>query len=339
MKTGIFSLLLLIPLLISCDDESCDPNSTTTDNRIPFELNFLEYSDNNYFIADVYTDSSSSLNIFNNYYGKYPPNVNIHYSIKEIQVYKTTNILSQNVIYANAYIDLPARTYTEKYPDSLRDPWSFFPIPGKSAAGRFKLLSSGDDYLFNPFTGHISFLIPLNEQYDMVAVAYSTESDSIYGEFFSDLIFNQDSIAVLKLVKPQNLIPEYNKTWKLKMRNLYKIIPGPGEIKDVDLDIYLRRADGSETNSINNRRLLELFGFDRFDEKENETPDGKFDDLMGINYESKTAEIIFPVIEPFGENVPPELSEYKYDWIYDTTKAYLSLPDNYFVIKGKYRPR
>ena len=96
---------------------------------------------------------------------------------------------------------------------------------------------------------------------------------------------------------------------------------------------------GAGTYSINNKRLLELFGFDRFDERGNQTPDGKFDDLIGYNYESETAEIIFPVIEPFGENIPPELSEYKYDWIYDTTKTFLSLPDNYFVIKGKYSPR
>ena len=338
MKTGIFSLLLLIPLLISCDDESCDPNSTITDNRISFELNFLEYSDNNYFIDDVYTDTSSNLNIFNSYYGKNPPTVNVQYSVKEIQVYKSSNTLSHNHIFANAYIDLPARSHTVQYPDSLRDIGSFFPIPGESAAERFKLLSSGDDYLFNSFTGYISFLKPLYEL-EIVAVAYSIESDSIYGEFFSDLIHNKDSVAVLKLVKPKNLIPEYKKAWKLKMRNLYKIIPYPGGIKNVDLDIYLKRADGSETNSINNKRLLELFGFDRFDERGNMTPDGKFDDLIGINYESKTAEIIFPVIEPFGENIPPELSEYKYDWIYDTTKTYLSLPENYFVIKGRYSPR
>jgi cell surface protein SprA len=101
----------------------------------------------------------------------------------------------------------------------------------------------------------------------------------------------------------------------------------------------LKRADGSETNSINNKRLLELFGFYKFDESGNQSPDGKFDDLIGYNYESETAEIIFPVIQPFGENIPPDLNEYKYHWIYDTVKTYLSLPDNYFVIKGKYRPR
>jgi hypothetical protein len=339
MKTGITSLLLLIPLLISCSDESCDPCATPTDNRIPFELNFLEYSDNNYFIDDVYADTSSDLNIFNNYYGNFPPGTNIQYSVKNIQVYITTNQLGQNyAFFANAYIDLPARTYIENYPDSLRDFWSFIPIAGQRESGRFKLLNSGGDYLFNPFTGQISFLHPLNEQ-DIVAVAYSTESDSIYGEFFSDLIRNQDSVAVLKLVKPRNLQPAYRKAWKLKMRNLYKIIAYPGEIKDVDLDIYLRRANGSETNSINNKRLLELFGFDKFDESGNQSPDGKFDDLIGYNYESETAEIIFPVIQPFGENIPPDLNEYKYHWIYDTVKTYLSLPDNYFVIKGKYRPR
>ena len=122
------------------------------------------------------------------------------------------------------------------------------------------------------------------------------------------------------------------------MKNNYQILPYPGQVTDLDLDIYLKKADGSESNTINGLRLLELFGFDKFKENGEPGSDGKFDNLLGINFNPTTSEIIFPVIEPFGSNIPPELSEYKYQAIYDTVKTYVPLPDNYFIIKGKYKP-
>jgi len=337
MKTGLISLLLVIPFLTGCNEENCDPCSTPTDNRIPFEMNFLEYSDNNYFINDVYADTSSGLKIFNQYYGNIPSIVNIEYYVNEIEVYKSINTIGQSSIYGSAYIDLPSRTASSKYPDSLRYKSSL--IPGEEETGRFSLLSEGSDYLFHPETGYITFLSSLHDQ-DVIAVAYKTEGQQnnlIYGEFFSDLIHNSDSIAVLKLVKPKNLQPTYSKAWKLKMKNLYKLIPDLGEAIDVDLDIYLKKADGTETNSINGKRLLELFGFDRLNPG-GIGPDGKFDNFPGVTYERKSSEIIFPVLEPFGNNIPTELIDYKYNLIYDTTKTFLSLPANYFVIKGKYQP-
>jgi hypothetical protein len=336
-NTGFISLLLILTFLFGCDEEDCPPCSTPTDDRIPFEMNFLEYSDNNYFIDDVYADTSSGLSIFNQYYANIPPIVNIEYYVKEIEVYKSINQVSQSAIWGSAYIDLPPRLVTDKYPDSLRS--NFDPIAGEEERGAFKLLSEGRDYLFHPETGYITFLSSLHNQ-DAIAVAYKIEGQQnniIYGEFFADLIRNEDSAAVLKLVKPRNLQPSFSKAWKLKMKNLYKLIPYLGEAIDVDLDIYLKRADGTETNSINGKRLLELFGFDRLNEG-GFGPDGKFDNFPGVTYERRSSEIIFPVLEPFGENIPTELIDYKYNLIYDTTKTFLSLPANYFIIKGKYTP-
>lgn len=66
----------------------------------------------------------------------------------------------------------------------------------------------------------------------MIAIAYSlnnydpsTTDDIIYGDFFADLINNSDSIAVLKLVKPRNLQPQFESAWKLKMKNRYQVSP------------------------------------------------------------------------------------------------------------------
>ena len=329
-----FIFLLLLTLLLSCDKEDCPPCSTPTDDRISFEMNFLEYSDNNYFIDDVYVDTSSGLNIFNQYYGNIPSIVNYEYYVNEIEVYKSINTSGPNFIHACAYIDLPKRLATSKYSDSLR--FNGAPIAGEEEAGRFWLLSEGRDYLFHRATGNITFLWSLND-HDAIAVAYKTPG-IIYGEFFTDLINNHDSVAVLKLVRPRNLQPTYLKAWKFKMKNIYKMIPYRGEATDVEMDIYLKKADGTETNSVKGKRLLELFGFDTFHENGDSGPDGKFDNFPGITYERESSEIIFPVLEPFGLNIPQTLEEYKYDLIYDTAKTYLTLPANYFVIKGKYNP-
>ncbi len=122
------------------------------------------------------------------------------------------------------------------------------------------------------------------------------------------------------------------------MKNIYQVHPYIRQITNLDLDIYLKIPDGSESNMINNIRLLELFGFDKLNENLISVPDGKFDNRLGINFEFRTSEIIFPVIQPFGNNIPSLLNGYKYQAIYDTLKTYLSLPGNSFIIKGKYKP-
>lgn len=341
MNSRLSSLLLIITFFIGCNKEECDPITPPVDDRISFEVNFIQYSDNNYFIDEVYADTTSELNMFNLYYGNIPPTVLIKYYVKYLEVYQSINVVSQSSVYASAYIDLPPRSESSKYPDSLR--YNFNPIVGQEEVGRFRLLSEGRDYLFHPETGYITFLSTLNEQ-DIVAIAYKIQDewgqneDLCYGEFFTDLINNSDSIAVLKLVKPRNLQPAFTKAWKLKMRNIYQITPYMGQITNLDLDIFLKKADGSESNSINNVGLLELFGFDKFTQNGNVGADGKFDNRIGYNIEPRTSEIIFPFIQPFGNNIPSMLNEYKYQAIYDTIKVFLSLPGNSFTIKGKYKP-
>ncbi len=341
-NTGFISLLLILTFLFGCDEEDCPPCSTPTDERIAFEMNYLEYSDNNFFIDEVYADTSSQLDMFNSYYGNIPSMILPKFYVKEIEVYKARNTVSGSFIYGCAYIDLEPKFEYNTYNDSLRDLSSV--IPGEKEVNKFILLHEVRDYLFHRETGYITFTSALNEQ-DIIAIAYRIENDNstslddlIYGEFFADLINNSDTVAVLKLIKPRHVHPIYSKAWKLKMKNLYKLIPNWGGATDVDMDIYLKSANGTETNSINGKRLLELFGFDKMKEDGSPGPDGKFDNRVGYNYDPRTSEIIFPVLEPFGENIPTELIDYKYNLIYDTSKTFLSLPANYFIIKGKYKP-
>lgn len=342
MKLLSVSFILFVLLLGGCNKEESNPISSPSDDRVSFEINFLQYSDNNYFIDEVYTDTSTEFNMYNLYYGSLIPTVLPKYFVKDFEVYISVNQITQNPIFASAYIDLPSRSSSNNYPDSLRN--NFDPIAGKEEVGRFRLLNEGGDYIFHPETGYITFLFPLQDQ-DVIAMAYRIENDSpsnsddlFYGDFFADVINNSDSIRVLKLVKPMNLNPLYKGAWKLKMKNIYQITPFTGQVTNLDLDIYLKKSDGSESNSINNVGLLELFGFDMLTENRSPGSDGKFDNRIGFNFDPRTSEIIFPVIQPFGKNIPPMLNEYKYQAIYDTIKTFLSLPGNSFIIRGKYKP-
>ncbi|BDQ02648.1 hypothetical protein [Ignavibacterium sp.] len=342
MRLKIIFSIVVFAFLISCNDKECNLVSTTDENRVSFEISFLDYSEDNFFVDEVYTDTSPGLNLYNLYYGNLTPIVQAKYFISEIEVYKTVERVGENGFLASARINLPPRAVWRRYSDSLRNLSEI--IPGEIETGKFKLLSVGRDYLFNQCTGSLKFLIPINEN-DLVAVAYkidntdpSVADDLAYGEFFADLINNSDSVGVLKLVKPRNLNPRMESAWKLKMKNHYQIKPFIGTISDLELDIFLKKADGTETNSIGNVRLLELFGFDKLNERFETKPDGKFDYRINLTFIPQTQEIIFPVIEPFGRNIPNNLSEYKYQAIYDTLKNFLTLPGNSFFIKGSYKP-
>lgn len=344
MKYLLISFILFTLLFIGCNKENCDPITPPIDDRVSFEISFLDYSDNNYFIDEVYSDTSSNLNLYNLYYGGSIPIVKPKYFVKHIEVYKSVNSIfdvDQSII-ANAYINLPARSSDSMYNDSYRN--NNLQIPGEVELSRFILLNEGRDYIFHPSTGYITLINPIND-YDKIAIAYVIENDSpsesddlYYGEFISELVNNSKTCGVLKLVKPQNLHSQYEAAWNLKMKNIYQITPYIGQIKIAELDIYLKKSNGTESNTINNVRLLELFGLDKFNENAMPIPDGKFDNRIGINFEPRTSEIIFPVIQPFGNNIPLILNDYKYQAIYDTIKSYLSLPGNSFVIKGKYKP-
>ncbi len=340
MRHILIPVILFGILFIGCKKD-CNPVTTPVDDRIPFEINYLQYSENNYFLDTVYANTSE-YGTFNLYYGKFPPAVLPKYYIKNIEVYKSINQISDDIesIFACVYIDLPPRSSSDMYSDLFRN--INIVTPGNNLSGRFKLLSKNNDYIFHAETGYITFLNPIQDD-DVYAAAFrienNTPSDSddlYYGEFISELVSNSKKIGVLKLIKPNNLQPFFKEAWQLKMKNIYQVTPSTEPISNLDFDIYLKKSDGTESNKINNMRLLELFGFDKMNEEGTPGTDGKFDNISGINYEPNTGEIIFPFIQPFGDNIPAVLKNYKYQAIYDTVKSYLSLPGNSFIIKGKY---
>ena len=342
MKHLIFTSILIVFTFWACNKEECDPISPPIDDRESFEWNYTQYYGCSYFIDPIFSDTSSSLNIYNLYYGSVTPVIKFKYLVKSIEVYKSVNIIydiDQSII-ANAYINLQSRSQDSMYSNELRNNNTL--IPGEIELARFILLNEGSDYTFNPATGQINILKPLVNN-DIIAAAYVLENESpeysddlYFGEFFGELINHSKSRGVLKLIKPANLNPNYTIAWKNKLKNIYPVLQNTGSIYNLDFDIYLKKSDGTEINKIDNISLLQLFGFDKYNEKGEPVPDGKFDGRTGIDYDPQTSLIFFPVLQPFGINTPAKLFEYKYQDLYDSLKDYHSWPGDYFIIRGKF---
>ncbi|MCX8106013.1 MAG: cell surface protein SprA, partial [Ignavibacterium album] len=292
-----------------------------------FQKRAYDYSTNHYFVDEVYADPQ--LNIFNNYYGNPTPQVNNQYVITEIQVWKSIATITTDKSRereANAYINLPAISRNQQYPDSYRQPLDN-PEPGIEEAGRFLLLQEGVDYTIHQETGFITFKTAINEN-DVIAVSYGRENgpgtadDEYFGEWLAPGDTNTTKRLVLKLVKPRNLQPQYTTAWKLQLKNIYGI--GVRNIKEdgFEFDIKYEIEGGEPVRELNGKRLLNAFGLDLLDASKQPNPDNVFDFRPNITVFPETGEIVFPTLQPFGRDIPTDLSQYSYQDIYDTTKTF-----------------
>jgi cell surface protein SprA len=287
-----------------------------------YEIRAYDYSENHYFIDLVYADSA----LFTNYFFKIPSQVNQNLEVKEIEVWKSINVITSDKSkerFANAYLDLPPLQPGEtKYSNSLREPIDN-PVLGKEETGRFQLLDEGIDYTMHRETGFISFKTSLQDQ-DVIAISFKQGSENLtYGEFIGS---TQDTVIVLKLVRPRNLQPQFTDAWKLLLKNIYPT--GSRNIKKDGFDFRIKyEVVGQEpTDELQteggNIKLLQAFGLDQQGEGGNLTPDDLFDWRVGKTIFPETGEIVFPWLEPFGSSIPQGLEEFRYQLIYDTTKTF-----------------
>ncbi|MGB9664626.1 MAG: cell surface protein SprA, partial [Ignavibacteria bacterium] len=304
-----------------------------------FKKRVYEYSTNHYFVDTVYADTSAELNIFNKHYGNPTPIPVEYYRIKDIEVWKTiTGLPNPKERRVNAYIYLNPRQRSQSYPDNLRG--NIDAVPGQIEVGRFIKLDPSE-YIVHYETGYITFKTQINET-DAIAVAYrmegdpGNENDIFYGEFVADV---PDTVTlILKLIKPANLQPQYKTAWKLQLRNIYPL--GVRNIKKegFELDIQYEVPGQEPRNDWNGIKFLNTFGLDKVDDSDNPRPDGKFDFRPGLTINTETGEIIFPVLQPFGRNLPSNLPDsLMYLDVYDTLAsiARLNSAKDKFVIVGK----
>ncbi|MBK8945913.1 MAG: cell surface protein SprA [Ignavibacteriae bacterium] len=310
-----------------------------------FEIHAYDYSPNHYFVDIAYADPT--LNLFEKYYANANPVVDNRYKIKEIEVWKTTSqrIDISKEQKANAYIDLDPResdTSLTLYPNSLRE-ITGNSIPGKSIiGGRFVRMIEGVDYDVNIYAGFISFRTQINTE-DAIAVAYRTEGepgavDNYYGEFLKEFS-DTSSVIVLKLVKPEDLQPggSFEEAWKLQLKNIYPIGGRDVNKEGFKLDINYQVPGQEPVRELEGKNILETFGLDLSDESGGGNPDGAFDFDPGRTIFTKTGEIIFPKLQPFGRDFP-FAKELAYQAVYDTTVTYAKndKAQDKFIIIGEY---
>jgi len=304
-----------------------------------FKKRAYEYSTNHYFVDTVYADTSEQLNIFNKWYGNPTPIPVDYYRIKDIEVWKSiTGLPNPKERRANAYIYLPPRQRNQSYPDNLRG--NIDAVPGQIEVGRFIKLDPSE-YIVHYETGYITFKTQINET-DILAVSYRMEGDPgndndiFYGEFIADV---PDTVTlILKLIKPANLQPQFTTAWKLQLRNIYPL--GVRNIKKegFKLDIQYEVPGQEPRNDWNGIKFLNAFGLDKVDAADNPRPDNEFDFRPGITINTETGEIIFPILQPFGRNLPAGLPDsLRYVDVYDTLAsiARLNSARDKWVIVGK----
>jgi cell surface protein SprA len=204
------------------------------------------------------------------------------------------------------------------------------------------------EFTFNKDLGFISLNSPLNND-EVLAVAFNvTIGDSTFqvGEFSNDVTDSKQTL-ILKLLKGINLSPDFP-TWDYMMKNVYNL--GAYDLSKDDFDfniVYKNEETNTYVNSLpagefKNIPLLRVMNLDNLNTQLDYTEkgDGMYDFIEGVTVLSQSGRIIFPVLEPFGENIEKKLSaEYAYTSLYDSTKtkAEQDIDQNKFYMVGSYK--
>lgn len=229
------------------------------------------------------------------------------------------------------------------------------------------------EYSFNPQLGYISLNTQINPD-DVLAVAFRyTYNGRTYqvGEFAEDLppqpgqvqpptqpgqqpnqpSSNSQRVLYMKMLKTTSPSPRLP-IWNLMMKNIYAL-GGLGVSRDeFRLNVLYQDPGGGEKRYLPEGEkagipLITILNLDRLNFQNDPAPDGIFDFVEGVTVNTQQGKIIFPVLEPFGDDLKPALGpnapqlerKYLYGILYDSTKtvARQFQQNNRYVIKGSYR--
>jgi hypothetical protein len=215
-----------------------------------------------------------------------------------------------------------------------------------------KLLAS--EYSFNPKLGFISLNTYLNPD-DVVGVAYQyTFNGRTFqvGEFAQDLPPDTLSpkVLYLKMLKSTTLNPTLP-IWDLMMKNVYALGGSNIAKEEFRLNVFYQDAAGALKQYIpegpkSDTQLIRLVNLDRLNNQNDPQVDGVFDFVEGVTILANQGKIIFPVLEPFGNDLKHAFGgnvnlekKYLYTFLYDSTQIIAQqYPQfNRFLIKGQYK--
>lgn len=230
------------------------------------------------------------------------------------------------------------------------------------------------EFTYHPQLGYVSLNTQINPD-DVLAVAYRyTYNGRTFqvGEFAEDLpplpgqqvnnpnnpqnpqnpqpSSNSQRVLFLKMLKNTSPSPTLP-IWDLMMKNIYAL-GGLGVSKEeFRLNVLYQDPGGGEKRYLPEGEkagvpLITILNLDRLNFQNDPAPDGIFDFVEGITINTQQGKIIFPVLEPFGEDLKPALGsvgnlekKYLYNILYDSTKtvARQFQQNNRYVIKGTYK--
>ncbi len=213
------------------------------------------------------------------------------------------------------------------------------------------------EYTYNPVLGYLSLNQALYPD-EVLAVAFEyTFNGEVYkvGEFAQDI--PPDSIAAskvlfLKMLKATSIRPTVP-IWDLMMKNIYSIGAFQVSQEEFRLEVFYQDPGGGlkrylPVGSLQGQPLVRVVGLDRFNNQGDPQPDGVFDFRSGITINPLNGRIIFPVLEPFGQDLREQFPSSEqttvaenviYDELYDSIKVIAQQYPQYnrFVLKGQYQ--
>ncbi|BDD11305.1 cell surface protein SprA [Fulvitalea axinellae] len=197
-----------------------------------------------------------------------------------------------------------------------------------------------DEFYFNSALGYISLKRSLQSD-EMLAVSYEyTYNGRAYrvgelSENYSKVKENQ--LIYMKLLRPNKINTEVP-TWDLMMKNVYGL--GVSRIEKEGFELQIKYRDNttgldnpslSEGASIKGKPLVNVLGLDQLNQNGDpiSTGDGYFDFVEGVTVIPDYGLVVFPILEPFGDNLENKfvagtedflINKYVYHDLYGKTK-------------------
>jgi cell surface protein SprA len=264
------------------------------------------------------------------------------------------------------------RTGTNNFPDNdvnnlygqvRNQPFCEFNLPNLREGQDYECLGNARqltpaDFKVNQRLGYISLNQTLNnDEVLMVAFEYTYNGRRFQvGEFSRDVasVGVRLQPLVLKLIKPTTIRTELP-MWDLMMKNIYSLNSFNVQAEDFNLnvvyaddrsgaDLNYLPVESSETN-VFEKQLIDVLNLDKINRQNEPRPDGIFDLVEGITFNSSQGQIIFPVLEPFGKHLASQLRSqenidyYTFPALYDSTKwlAELNTTQNKFFLVGRFQ--
>jgi len=314
--------------------------------EIPFEKRAWEYSKEHFFVDTAY------ISLFGPYIkDRQLTRPELQIKDNEYEVWVThVGTEDPNSRKANAYLYLPPVPVNNitAYQPLRRDTTA--QIPGTIETGTWDILEPNKDYRLNLDAGYITFNRSIQDG-QAIAIAYRIENDIGSSD---DLLYGtvrknetgKDSVLVLKLIKPKNLLPQYKDAWSLMLKNIYPLGGRKIQKSGFELTIKYKQPGQDPVETVEKEKWIRVFGFDDFKSDGSPGSDGEFDYRPYFTIDEERGEIIFPTLKPFTDGIRNAFSKlgitlpdttYLYDNLYDTTSVAAQnneLKDR-FIITGK----